>query len=438
MATNFFGIRGTGDFVTDARPKSWRETLLYIDPTGDASLTGLLSKMSKEKVDDAEFNWWTQTYRNSGGAVTGIYKSPDLSTGTGLSSVTAGNIFYVKCSAETESFFRPGHQAWVINSSDLSENFNAIVTAVESNGASSYVAVRALQASTGDPDSAFDRIMVVGNINAEGGTMPSPITTDPEKWYNYTQIFRNSLSMTRTALRTKLKTPEQYQKAKMECLKTHGCEMEKAFLFGYPTEATGDNGMPMRTTMGLVTAIRGIDHGTFGGYPDVYSSYSGLVSHFPTAYAGSTWLDKGEEWLDTQFSTLFKYGGPTRLAYCGNGVLLGINSIVKYYGNYQFTPQTTAYGIKVMTLVTPFGEVMFQRHPLFNLETSLANSAVLFEPNNLIFKYIDDTTFFAEGEKQNTGLGRIDGINEEFLTEAGLEIHNVIGCAFLSGFNTNG
>lgn len=27
----FLGMRGTGDWVTDQRPKSWRETILYLN-----------------------------------------------------------------------------------------------------------------------------------------------------------------------------------------------------------------------------------------------------------------------------------------------------------------------------------------------------------------------------------------------------------------------
>jgi hypothetical protein len=91
-----------------------------------------------------------------------------------------------------------------------------------------------------------------------------------------------------------------------------------------------------------------------------------------------------------------------------------------------------------MQWVTNFGTVYFKSHPLFNLETSLRNSAVVFEPKGLVWRYIDDTTFYPEGEKQNTGSGRVDATNEEYLTEAGLEYHHPIGWGWLTGFNTDG
>ena len=51
----FLGMRGTGDWVTDQRPKSWREGILHEYPNGMAPLTAITSKMKNEKVDDPEF-----------------------------------------------------------------------------------------------------------------------------------------------------------------------------------------------------------------------------------------------------------------------------------------------------------------------------------------------------------------------------------------------
>ena len=51
-----FGMRGTGDWVTDQRPKSWRELILYLYPNGMAPLTAILSKLREEKVTDPEYN----------------------------------------------------------------------------------------------------------------------------------------------------------------------------------------------------------------------------------------------------------------------------------------------------------------------------------------------------------------------------------------------
>ena len=53
----FLGMRGSGDWVTDQRPKNWREGILHLYPNGMAPLTAILSKMKEEKVDDPEFKF---------------------------------------------------------------------------------------------------------------------------------------------------------------------------------------------------------------------------------------------------------------------------------------------------------------------------------------------------------------------------------------------
>ena len=54
------GIRGTGNWGTDERPKNFRETILRRTPNGSAPLTALLSKLKSQPVDDPEFSWWEE------------------------------------------------------------------------------------------------------------------------------------------------------------------------------------------------------------------------------------------------------------------------------------------------------------------------------------------------------------------------------------------
>jgi hypothetical protein len=143
--------------------------------------------------------------------------------------------------------------------------------------------------STAGDLSDADTLLIIGNINAEGAAMPDAVAYDPLKWYNFTQIFRSPLEITRTAMQTRLRTGDQYKEAKRECLEMHGIEMEKAFLFGVPSESTGDNGKPERTTLGIVPAIK-------GGYTGQGGS-AGTVNNFVTNtdYSGQTWLQGGED-----------------------------------------------------------------------------------------------------------------------------------------------
>jgi hypothetical protein len=51
----FLGMRGTGSWATDQRPKSYRELILMLYPNGTAPLTAIMSKLKSEVVTDPEF-----------------------------------------------------------------------------------------------------------------------------------------------------------------------------------------------------------------------------------------------------------------------------------------------------------------------------------------------------------------------------------------------
>lgn len=427
----FLGMRGNGDWVTDQRPKNWRETVLYLYPNGSAPLTAMLSMIGSERTDDPEFNWWTKSLPDQAGTITGLYTDTGLSVAY-TSGGVLGDTIYVKMALADVGQFRVGHQVLLRDSSDLTVDVVGKVTARVDNGASSYVAVLLLEAddnSTTYDLSDADRIMVIGNINAEGAGMPDAIAYDPTKWYNYTQIFRTPLEITRTAALTRLRTGDQKKEAKREALEMHSIEMEKNLLFSLPTERVGDNGKPERTTLGLINAIK-------GGYTG-HGGAAGTVNNFTTDtdYTGETWLSKGEDWLDEQLEIIFRYGDNEKMCLCGNAVLLGINRLVKAGGNFDFTPMTASYGINVLKWVTPFGTIFLKSHPLFNTEPTLRGTGIIFEPRNLKSRIITDTTFYDDDLKKNTGYTRRDGTKEEYLTEMGLEYHHPVGWGYLTGFN---
>ncbi len=434
----FLGMRGTGDWVADQRPLNWREMILRLYPNGAAPLTALMSKLKTESTNDPQFHWWTKSLPVQAGAVTGVYTDPGLSVAY-VSGGQLGDTIYIKMAVLTLGEFRVGHQVMLRDSSDLTVDVTGEVTGRVSNGANSYLGVRLMEAddnSASNDLSDCDRIMVTGNINSEGAVIPDALAYDPTKWYNFTQIWRTPLEITGTAMETKLRTnPQAYQEAKREILELHSIEMEKSYLFGIPTETIGDNGKPKRTTLGLIPAIR-------GGYTG-HGGDAGTVDNYPTnaSYAGQTWLQGGEHWLDTQLAVMFSFGKRTKLAFCGDGALLALNRIVKAGGDYTFTPQAkSTYGIDMVEWVTPLGKINLVTHPLFSYEPTMTNTMVVFEPENLKYRPLTnrDTKFIGEGlTKTNTGWTRRDGIKEEYLTEAGLEYHHPIGWGYLTGLGTD-
>lgn len=420
----FLGMRGTGDWATDERPKNWRQGILYLYPNGQAPLTGLLSKMPEQMTDDPQFHWWTKTLATQGGPVTGVFTNAGLSTAY-VSGGTAGQTLYFQVAEATAEEFREGHQVLLRDADHLDVDVNGKVVAVVKNGANSYIAVRLLEAddngATTDLSNA-DTILIIGNINPEGAPIPDAIAYDPTKWFNYTQIFRNPLEITRTARKTKLRTEDAYKEAKREALEYHSIELEKAFLFGIATENVGANGKPERTTMGLIPAIK-------QAAPNNVRDFT-----LDPDYAGDTWLQSGEEWLDNMLELIFRFGSAEKMVFAGSGAILGLNRLVKASGQINITPMTTSYGLRVAQWMTPFGTIFLKTHPLFSFDATTRNAMVIFEPNKLRYRYIDDTAFMAMPEgKVSPSHERIDGTKEEWLTECGLEYHHPITFGFFSG-----
>src|SRR6478672_4460864 len=54
------GLRGTGDFGTDERPKNFRQGILRYNPNGTAPIFALTSKAKKRTTNDPEFAWWAE------------------------------------------------------------------------------------------------------------------------------------------------------------------------------------------------------------------------------------------------------------------------------------------------------------------------------------------------------------------------------------------
>jgi hypothetical protein len=411
------GLRGTGDWGADVRPKDYREGILYLYPNGKAPLTALTAKMTKKKATDPEFFWWEQGLPGQYGAVTGVYTTTALDVAITGAASSAGDVVYAKCAATTASHFRAGHVAMFATDGIYNNQHTGLVTTSVQNGANSYIGVKLLKdddasATTSKDLSDCDVIVVIGSANAEGAGRPSAISYDPTKRGNLTQIFRNSLEETRTAMQTKYRTFADSQKElKRQTLELHSIEQEMAFLFGEKSEGTGANGKPLRTTQGLISAIQ------------EFAPTNVFSFKYASDYAAKTWLQGGEDFLDTRLEQLFRYGDSTKLAFCGSGALLALQKLLKSVGTWNFEAKTIDYGLNVTKWVTPFGEIYFKTHPLMTQNALFRNMMVAFEPKNIVYRPIQDTIYKADKGLYASGASTLDGISEEFLTEGGLEFH---------------
>ncbi|MEG0299555.1 MAG: DUF5309 family protein, partial [Aurantimicrobium sp.] len=420
----FMGMRSTNDFTLDGqRPKNWRETLLRLYPNANLSLTALTALMKSERVNDPEFNWYTKKFASQSAVISGIYSGDAGATGTTIAGpVTVGTVLSLTMGQEDSKQFKAGHTLILRNKTNVEFDLMArVVKGPVDGGPLGQIVIKMFESSKPGKDVSIANmysVLIIGSAYGEGALIPNPITRDPVKWNNFTQIFRNSLKITRTAQKTRLRTGPAYEEAKRDTLEDHGVEMEKAFLFGVPSETVDEEGNPLRTTGGLLWAIK----------------QAGTLSNFltDTTYPMNTkWVDQGQQYMNEVLERIFRYGSSEKMAFAGSGAILALNSLAWAKGQWNFTAETKSFGIDVVKWVTPFGTINLKTHPLFSLEETNRYAIAIFEPKNLRYRYIDDTSFFAD--PMNHGMQRRDAKMEEFLTEAGMEFHFPEAWGFLNG-----
>lgn len=394
------GLRDTSNFVADQRPKDWRQSMLLLYPNGKAPLTALTNLMKSKSTEDPEFNWWEKPLPTQRLALTASITDSETTLtigGGGALAVRAGHVLRIEQSEEL-----------VLVTADPASDTS--LTVQRAFAGTSAAAV------TYDGAGVNPNVQVVGNVNEEGSLPPTGVNYDPTKRYNFTQIMRNTLEMTRTASKTRLRTGDQLVEARRECLELHSIEMERNFLFGKRFEGT-KNGKPMRMTSGIINFI---DSGN-------------IVANGGAAVTMATL----EGWLER----MFRYGSSEKLAFCGNLAMLSIQQAVRKNTSVQIMSGIKEFGMNVSRLICPFGELVIKTHPLFNQVTGGTTSAtryyglnswlLVLDQTELVYRYIDDTKY----EKQLQANG-FDGMQSGYLTEAGLEVHHPLSHFLIKGMET--
>lgn len=372
MAT--LGMRGTGSFSAASRPQNWRQTIILLFPNASAPLTAVLSMLPEESTDDPKFNWFQKPLPPQRLTATASFTSGATSI-----AVTAGEGYYVKSGA-------------VLYVEETGE-----IMWATADGASATVQVdRAQGTSAFASSTAADHLLIIGSSHPEGASAPTAITYDPDELYNYTQIFRNSLDLTRTAMNTRTrwsengKSKEEFQR---ETLEIHSIEMERAFLWGARLEDTG-GAHPERTTGG--------------------ANYW-ITTNVTDFSGGVLTMDLWENFLED----VFENGSTEKLVLCGNRALNTLNKACRAHYTITSTPTGSTYGMKMTQWETPYGTLQFKQHPLLSNNAAFNDWGFVFDTKKIRYRYLQnsDTTW-----KENIQNPDVDGQKSEFLTECGFEV----------------
>lgn len=356
------GLRGTGDFSTDERPKNFREMILFVNANGQAPIFALSARAKKKTVDDPEFSWWNETMvlirlkvNMSGNAAAG---DTTLVVDSADPGATTMDVNY-----GTATHLKPGDLLMVEPSSDNATFAPEVVEVVNVASNTTFTVRRGAQGTTPATiaDDAF--LLLIGSNYAEGGTAPRAVSRNPVKFTNYTQIFKNTYELSATANQTTFRTGDPWSNDKKRKMFDHSRDIELAILFGQKSEVTSstENGKPIRTFGGLRAQIPSSRQTVF---TDAAMTFTGATNNL----------------LDAVYK-VFDFDSPagdTRMAFCGNSALNSMNKIAAVTTNVRINSDKTikVYGMEFQEFIMPQGRLLLKSHPLLNIHGGIYSKSM--------------------------------------------------------------
>lgn len=386
----FAGLRGTGDWGTDERPKNFREMILWRNPNGAAPLTALMSKMKTEKTDDPEFNWWEEEL-NSVRVIN-----------SGISLAASGNVELVSGGLRLVA----GDLLLKSQVTELAVYNNEIMEVVTVTDDTNIIVTRGAAGTTATDTVNLDVLTKIGNVFAEGTVSPDVTGDNPVKQLNFAQIFKTAYELTGTAQVTRARTGDPLKNDKKRKMFAHSVALELAWLYGVAFETTGANGKPKRYV---------------GGLREFITTNSKIYSVALT-----------EDLLLDDIYKVFDYdagnAGNERLVFAGNGFLNTLNKVARASASTRvnFDGTVKTYGMELQKWVLPQGTIMVRTHPLLNTHQIYTDSAFVIDPSAIIYRPLRDTT-----PQDNIQANDADTRKGQWFTEAGIEVRHEKTMAFL-------
>ena len=375
------GLRGTGEFTTDFRPKNYRELFTLLEPNGNAPLNALLAMGSSEGTDDPEYKNFRDELPDRKLKVNGAVSS------TSTTTVTID-------ASDDNKFAITG--AIVVNS----ETGEVMHVTADTTATTLTVARNIGGTSHQIADDA--ELFIAGFAAAEGGNAPTAISFDATVASNYTQIFRTAFQVSNTLNSTYLRTGDKMDEAMTKALKLHMSDIERAMFFGVKHEENGSSAQPTRFTGGLLNSLTNV--------VDVSTDFA--------SYGGSTAGQMTEAGFDSLLiSSVFKYGSKQKIAFVGETVANQLQQIGK--DRWKPTTYEGAYGVNLTQYTTFAGDLMVHLHPQFRQIPNMKNAMIIVDFPYLSYRYLEgrDTQLL-----ENRQAPDADSIKSEYLTECGLEL----------------
>ena len=349
---------------------SFASAITRLMPNGTAPLFGLTSLLKDETASNIEHGYFSKTMIFPSATLNGAIADGVDTTWTVVSTgdLNVGDMLMVASTQET------------VLITSITNATNIVVTRGVGTVAAAAIADAVVLYS-------------IGNAFEEGSTRPSAVNILAARYVNYTQIFRNSWAVTKTAAAIPQIAGSGYvSESKQDCAALHAMAIEKALFFGQKFMGTS-NGRPLHTQEGIIARVT-----------------AAAAGNIVTLGATTNWTQL-EAALDPTLQTVTDpKGGNIRTMFVGGTARRVIHNIARLNSTYQITASETSWGLQIDTIRTPRGTFEMIEHPLFNAYGAAApwaKMAVVADLNAFSLAYLrktSDAAYNASGALVDNGI----------------------------------
>lgn len=367
------GLRGTGQFDSDFRPKNYRELFTLLEPNGNAPLNALLSMTSSEATDDPEF----KNFRDELPSRTIVASGSAIASATSI-TVAAGN----------DNLFA------VAGTIIVNATTGEVMRCTSDATATTLTVQRGIGEAAGAAISDGDELFIAGTAYEEGASAPTGVSFDATVASNFTQIFRTAFTVTNTLRATNLRTGDKEDEMATKALKLHMQDIERAMFFGKKHEANASSSQPTRYTGGLINTISNVND---------RATASGVMTE--------------DQFDRALIEDVFAFGSNQKIMFCGAKVAGHLQKFGK--DRWQPTVIEGSYGVNLTRYATFAGDLMVHLHPQFRQVPGMENAAVIIDFPHLKYRYMEgrDTQLLRDRQGNDA-----DQVKHEYLSECGLEL----------------
>lgn len=374
------GIFNTAQITTDLAKKSFAAMITRLMPNGTAPLFGLTALLKEDTAYQFEHGYFSKTM---------VFPSFQVSAAGQL----IGDTLFTGLTATASANILPGMMLRVDTTGE-----NVLVLAVP---APNQISVqRSVGTVVAVAIAGSVNMWMVGNAFEEASLRPQSMVIVPSRITNYTQIFRNTWAISKTAGATSLIAGSgNMAESRQDCAAFHAADIEKAFFFGQKFLGAR-NGQPFHTMDGLISIVT--------------ANAAGNVS----TLGGTTNWTQLEAALDPAFNQMTDPKVPNmRVLFCGGPARRVIHNIARLNSTYYIQGEETEWGLQFDTIKTPRGTFNIVEHPLFNAFGSTSTWAKMaigvdlatFNAAYLQGRKTENQEFNVSGQVVDNGIDAVGG-----------------------------